>query len=248
MIPIADSTRSRTFPWVNVTLIALNFAVFFYEIAISKQSILGHVTQLDVFIYHWGNISACTVDAWGQHVAQASSADCVAQPHPAWTPLTAMFIHGGWLHILGNMLFLWIFGDNVEDAMGHALYAVFYLLVGLAGACTQMFVNVHDLTPAIGASGAIAGVMAAYLVLFPRATVVVIIPVLFFLPFPVPAFLLIGIWYIAQLMSGFATLGVGTSVGYFAHIGGFFAGALAVNFFAVHRGRARARPVRGLRR
>jgi membrane associated rhomboid family serine protease len=157
-----------------------------------------------------------------------------------WTMFTALFIHGSWLHILGNMLFLWIFGDNVEDSMGHALYALFYLAVGASASFAHMLVNASDMTPAVGASGAIAGVMGAYIVLFPRATVAVIIPVLFFLPFPVPAFLLIGFWFVAQVFSGFASLGVSTvgaggGIAYFAHIGGFLAGALLVNIFAVRR-------------
>jgi len=153
-------------------------------------------------------------------------------------------MHGSWLHILGNMVFLWIFGDNVEDSMGHALYAVFYLLVGVISSFAHMYVNATDLTPALGASGAIAGVMGAYIVLFPRATVAVIIPIFFFIPFPLPAFVLIGFWFIAQLFSGFATLGpttvgAGGGVAYFAHIGGFIAGATLVNLFAVNYRRPR---------
>ena len=157
-----------------------------------------------------------------------------------------MFMHGSWLHILGNMLFLWIFGDNVEDAMGHVLYAAFYLIVGTAGAVTHGLVDPNALTPAIGASGAIAGVMGAYIVLFPRATVAVIIPIFFFIPFPLPAFVLIGFWFVAQLFSGFSSLGpdavgAGGGVAYFAHIGGFIAGALLVNVFAARTTSPRVR-------
>jgi membrane associated rhomboid family serine protease len=246
MIPIYDSVRSRTFPWVNVTIIALNFVVFLYEVSLSHRAVAGGFTQLDTFIFHWGNIPACTLDQFGHHVLQARSRVCAAQPHASWTIVTAMFMHGGWLHILGNMIFLWIFGDNVEDAMGHALYALFYLLVGAAAAFVHMYVNATDLTPALGASGAIAGVMGAYIVLFPRATVAVIIPFLFFIPFPVPAFLLIGFWYVAQLFNGVSslgpqTVGAGGGVAYFAHIGGFLAGALLVNVFAVNYPRGRRR-------
>jgi membrane associated rhomboid family serine protease len=150
------------------------------------------------------------------------------------------------------MLFLWIFGDNVEDAMGHARYAIFYLLVGALAACAHMFVSPDDLTPAIGASGAIAGVMGAYIVLFPRATVAVIIPIFFFIPFPLPAFVLIGFWFVAQIFSGFASLGpnavgAGGGVAYFAHIGGFIAGALLINFFALGRPRRQPRRPMGMR-
>ncbi|MBI5285463.1 MAG: rhomboid family intramembrane serine protease [Chloroflexi bacterium] len=246
MIPIHDSVRARSFPYVNVAIIAVNFIVFLYEVALSQQGVRGQFTELDTFIYHWGNIPACTFDALGRdaQLSQLGASICGSQPEPSWTVFSAMFMHGSWLHIMGNMLFLWIFGDNVEDSMGHALYGVFYLLVGALSAFTHMFVNANELMPAIGASGAIAGVMGAYIVLFPRATVAVLIPPLFFLPLPLPAFLLIGFWFLAQLFSGVSSLGVdavgaGGGVAYFAHIGGFIAGAALVNIFAVRRRRAR---------
>jgi membrane associated rhomboid family serine protease len=250
MIPIADSERSRSIPYVNLAIIIANFAVFFYEITISQHVLGRGITQLDVFIYHWGNIPACTFDAlgWDQGTT-ARAIECRSQPHAELTILSAMFIHGGWLHIIGNMLFLWIFGDNVEDAMGHALYAAFYLLAGTLAALTHGLVNAGDLTPAVGASGAIAGVMGAYIVLFPRATVAVIIPIIFFIPFPLPAWVLIGFWFLMQLFSGVSSLGVGAvgadgGVAYFAHVGGFVAGAVLVNVFAIHRRRVRPRAVR----
>ncbi len=245
MIPIRDSERSRSVPYVNVAIIVANLIVFVYEVALSQQTYIGRVTELDRFIFDWGNIPACTFDAfgWDRNLAGTSANVCNNQPHPAWTIVSAMFMHGSWLHILGNMLFLWIFGDNVEDAMGHALYAIFYVVVGAAGALTHGITDPNALTPAIGASGAIAGVMGAYIVLYPRATVATLI---FFVPFPVPAFMLIGFWFVSQLFSGFSSLGVdavgaGGGVAYFAHIGGFMAGALLVNVFAIRRGRARRR-------
>ncbi|MBI2724400.1 MAG: rhomboid family intramembrane serine protease [Chloroflexi bacterium] len=248
MIPIADSNRSSTFPWVTVTIIVINFVVFFYEIALSQTTIRGSVTELDRFIFRWGTIPACTLDALGRSSTEARSAICTQQPHPAWTVFSAMFIHSGWLHIIGNMVFLWIFGDNVEDAMGHARYLVFYLAVGVLATAAYMAVSPAGLTPAVGASGAIAGVMGAYLVLFPRATVAVIIPIFFFIPFPLPAFVLIGFWFIAQLFNGVSSLGPdavgGGGVAYFAHIGGFVSGAALVGAFAVHRTRATSRPAR----
>lgn len=254
MFPISDSERSRSIPYVNIAIIAINFAVFFYEVALSHHAIGPRATELDRFIFHWANIPACTFDAlgWDRDLRGAGVSVCSAQPHPEWTIFSAMFMHGGWLHIFGNMLFLWIFGDNVEDAMGHALYAVFYLIVGTAGAFTHGFADPDALIPAIGASGAIAGVMGAYIVLFPRATVSVIIPIFFFIPFPLPAFILIGFWFAAQLLSGFSSLGVdavgaGGGVAYFAHIGGFVAGALLVNVFAFNRPRRRKQPARGTR-
>ncbi len=251
MIPIRDSERARSFPYVNVAIIAINVAVFLYEVSLSQLTRIGEATELQTFVFHWGNIPACTFDAfgWDRHLAAGSANVCAGQPHPAWTIFTAMFIHGSWIHVLGNMLFLWIFGDNVEDAMGHALYAIFYLLGGTAGALAHGFVDPDALTPAVGASGAIAAVMGGYIVLFPRASVSVIIPIFFFIPFPLPAFVLIGFWFVAQLFSGFSTLGVdavgaGDGVAYFAHIGGFIAGAVLVNASAWNRPRRRLRPSR----
>jgi membrane associated rhomboid family serine protease len=240
VIPIHDSVRARTFPYVNVAIIAINLLVFVYEVALSQDTIRGNLTELDRFILHWGNIPACTLDAYGRDAVAARSSICGSQPAPAWTIFTAMFMHGGWLHVLGNMLFLWIFGDNVEDAMGHVRYGVFYLVVGAIAAFTHMLVNADDLTPAVGASGAIAGVMGAYIVLFPRATVAVIIPIIFFIPFPLPAFVLIGFWFLFQLFSGFSSLGVDAvggsgGVAYFAHIGGFIAGAALIRLFVLGR-------------
>jgi len=250
VIPLFDSPRRRTFPYVNVAIIAVNFIVFFYELSLTTDLVTRHVSQLDIFILHWGNIPACTLDSLGRDAVASRSAVCSSQPHPASTILTAMFIHGGWLHIAGNMLFLFIFGDNVEDAMGHIRYAIFYLLIGAVAAFTHMSVYPDDLQPAIGASGAIAGVMGAYIVLFPRATVTASIPLLFFIPFPIPAFVMIGFWFIVQLFSGFSAIGVDAvgaagGVAYFAHIGGFIAGAALVNVFLL--GRPRPAPVRPLR-
>ncbi len=251
MIPIHDSVRSRSFPWVNLTIIVINVVVFLYEVSLSQQTIIGNVTDLDRFIFHWGNIPACMFDALGvdQHLSARGLRICAGQPHPAWTIVTSIFIHGSWLHIGGNMLFLWIFGDNVEDSMGHVLYAIFYFLVGTIAGFVQAYVTSNDLTPAIGASGAIAGVMGAYIVLFPRATVSVIIPIFLFIAFPLPAFVLIGFWFVSQLFSGVASLGpdvvgAGGGVAYFAHIGGFLAGAALVNLFAAGRPRRPPAPVR----
>ena len=246
MIPFRDSERARSMPYVNIAIIVINIAVFFYEVMLSQHALTSRLTELDRFIYHWGNIPACTFDAlgWNRHLIGNGASVCHGQPHPAWTMLSAMFVHGSWVHVLGNMLFLWIFGDNVEDAIGHVLYAIFYLLVGVAGALTHGFVDPNALTPAIGASGAIAGVMGAYIVLFPRATVSVI---LVFIPLPLPAFVLIGFWFLVQVFSGFSSLGVdavgaGGGIAYFAHIGGFIAGALLVNLFARNRPRRSPRP------
>ncbi len=247
MIPISDSVRARSFPYVNVTIIAINILVFVYEVALSQQEIARNITELDRFIYDWGNLPACTFDALGRDVRLTDIGQrlCSDQPNPLLTVFSAMFMHGSPLHIAGNMLFLWIFGDNVEDAMGHLRYVAFYLLAGIIAAFTQAFTDVESLTPAIGASGAIAGVMAAYVVLFPRATVDVIFGVIF-IPIPLPAFVLIGFWFVMQVFSGAAALGpdavgAGGGIAYFAHIGGFIAGGAMVGFFMWGRPRPRAR-------
>ncbi len=142
-----------------------------------------------------------------------------------------MFLHAGWAHIIGNMLFLWIFGDNVEDKLGHRRYLAFYLACGLGAAAVQTALSLDNTTPAVGASGAIAGVLGGYLVMFPTAIVQVIILPLFFIPFFVPAALLIGIWFLTQLFSGIGELGratAGTGIAWWAHVGGFITGAVLI--------------------
>jgi membrane associated rhomboid family serine protease len=247
MIPVADTVRSRSVPYVNLTIILINIVVFVYEVYLSQNVIRGNVTDLDRFIYEWGNIPACTFDELGRNVELSArgQALCAGQDRPLLTIFTAMFMHGGWLHLAGNMLFLWIFGDNVEDAMGHLRYALFYLLCGVIAALTHGAIDTMSLQPAIGASGAIAGVMGAYLVLFPRAMVYVVLGIIL-IPAPLPAWVLIGFWIVLQVFYGAASLGVDTAAGgvaYFAHIGGFIAGALLVRLFVV----GRARRLRALR-
>jgi membrane associated rhomboid family serine protease len=246
MIPVSDSVRSRSFPYVNVTVILACILVFFYEVALSGQTIRGNITELDRFIFEWGNVPACTFGSLGlSDLDIRQQITCDDQPRPLLTLFSAMFMHGGWLHLIGNMLFLWIFGDNVEDAMGHLRYAAFYLLAGILAALAHGAVNIDELTPAVGASGAIAGVMGAYIVLFPRATVNVIFG-FFLIPIPLPAFVLIGVWFLMQIFSGVSALGVDAvgadgGVAYFAHIGGFVAGAALVHAFTFDRPRAGVR-------
>jgi membrane associated rhomboid family serine protease len=243
MIPITDSVRARSFPFVNVSLIVINLLVFLYEVYLSQDRVLtrfGVGTELDNFIAHWGNIPACTFDALGRDSIEGRSAICGDQPEPLLTPFTAMFMHGSWLHIAGNMLFLWIFGDNIEDAMGHLRYLIFYLLAGVLAAFAHGFIDATTTTPAVGASGAISGVMGAYIVLFPRATVAAILGFII-IPIPIPAWLMIGFWFVSQLFYGVSSLGeidgVGGGVAYFAHIGGFIAGAALVQVFILGRER-----------
>ena len=250
MIPITDSVRSRSTPYVNLSIIVVNTLVFLYEVYLSNDAIRGNITELDRFIAHWGNVPVCTLAEFGRESLAVESAECAVQPNPRWTPITAMFMHGGWLHLLGNMLFLWIFGDNIEDALGHVRYLAFYLLTGIAASATHMLFNADSLTPAIGASGAVAGVMGAYIVLFPRAIVVAFVVIL--IPLPVPAFVLIGFWFVMQLFYSVASLGVdantGSGIAYLAHVGGFVAGAAIIKVFMLGRVRnAPARHVRGQR-
>ncbi len=231
MIPIGDSVRPRTFPYVNIALILANFLVFFYELALGDR--------LTEFLFDWGVRPAILTDFLD---------DPESQPlRILFTPLTAMFIHGGWFHIFGNMLFLWVFGDNVEDAFGHLSYLFFYLLAGIAATAAQVVVDSDSYLPMIGASGAIAGVLGAYWVLHPWAAVSVLIPPIFFWAFKIPAFVLIGFWFFLQLFSGIATLGyeavgAGGGVAWWAHIGGFAAGVILVGLFRTQRRQPRLGP------
>ncbi len=222
MIPVGDSTRRGVTPYVNVGLIVASVLVFLYELFLSAD--------INRFFFDWGAIPVQLVD-W------LESPSGVEEPA---TVVTAMFIHGGWLHLIGNMLFLWVFGDNVEDAMGHGRYLLFYLLAGVGAVALQVFVDPDSGIPMVGASGAIAGVLGAYLVLCPRARVSVVIPWLWFLGvFPVPAAFLIVFWFLLQLLNGVAALGATTSVtqgiAFWAHVGGFIVGLLLVWVFRRRR-------------
>ncbi|MDB5056885.1 MAG: Rhomboid family protein [Chloroflexi bacterium] len=238
MIPISDdNSQRRTFPYVNYGLIIANFVVFLWVYYFSNQTnwLVFNLSLLPAEIQHcpW---SACVRLPSGQALVT-----------PPWLTLfTNMFMHGGWAHILGNMLFLWIFGDNVEDAMGHLRYLIFYLICGIIASLTQVFITINfdpnpadGLIPNLGASGAIAGVLAAYLVLFPHALVNALIFIGFFFTLArVSALILIGIWFITQFIPALVTLGRpsgGGGVAVWAHVGGFVAGLLLVKLFARSR-------------
>ncbi len=212
MIPVTDALRSRTLPLVNITLILACVAVFVYELTLTA-------VNLGIFVYDWGVIPASLIGWW-------ENPSGVEEPA---TVFTSMFIHGGWLHLLGNMLYLWVFGDNVEDALGHTVYALFYLASGVGAVALQTFTDQDGIIPMVGASGAIAGVLGAYLVTYPRATVGVVIPWLWFLgALPVPAFLLIAFWFMLQVFNGVAAIGPDTQasagIAFWAHVGGFVTG------------------------
>ena len=244
MIPLSDDVRSRTFPFVNVAIILANIVVFMYQVYLSDTFVVtaaGATTELEIFIDHWANVPACTLDAFGWDRVEAANSICRRQPDPRLTLLTSTFMHGGWLHVAGNMLFLWIFGDNVEDAMGHLAYLVFYLFVAVLSGLAQVVVTPDSTVPAVGASGAIAGVMAAYLILYPRATVHVLIPIIIIPWFThLPAVVLMVLWFAIQVFSGLGEFGARATggeggVAWFAHIGGFVAGLVLVWFFRTRR-------------
>ena len=265
MIPIGDSPKSKTTPWVNYAFIAINIAVFLYTLSLSTEVPPNRVvaaqqfqeqqagicygfpaapTEIDRFYCRWSFQPA----EWFDTARGESETPGQDRVEVLSTILTSIFLHGGWLHIIGNMLFLWVFGDNVEDRLGHLGYAAFFLLAGLAAALTQGFIDMGTAIPNVGASGAVAGILGAYLVYYPKARVTTLIPIAVVLvPIPVPAVLMIGFWFVQNLFSGFATLSpdVGTpdsGVAFFAHIGGFVFGALAVLLFLRGAGeRRRAR-------
>lgn len=216
MIPLYDDNPTRSPAYVTVAFIALNVLVFFYEISL-------HPVDLREFVHGYGVIPV--------RVTSDPTADAYL------TVVTSMFLHGGWMHLIGNMLYLWIFGNNVEDACGHGRFIVFYLLAGVAAAATQIFLHPNSTVPMIGASGAVSGVLGAYLMLYPRARVLVLVPIFFFVRFfYVPAVVLLVVWFALQLLSGWATLGdTGGGVAFWAHIGGFVAGIVLIPFFKRRR-------------
>lgn len=221
MIPIGDDNRGRRIsPLVNWLLIIANLLVFVYEITLP----LG---ELEQFVFEHGATPAEIVPALQSPGSEQGSVYA--------TLFTSMFMHGSFAHFIGNMLFLWIFGDNIEDAMGHVKYLVFYLLGGLAAAGAHIIVDPGSTVPMIGASGAISAVMGAYLLLFPTGMVRVLIFIGLPLIFAVPALLMIGLWFLTQFLSGLATLeGAGEVTGgvaFWAHVGGFIAGAVLVWLF-----------------
>lgn len=229
MLPIRDTVRSYTFPIVNWMLIGANILVFLFEISLPSQA-------LERLIQTYGVVPA--------RLHLSNPLILLTNPVLMVPLFTHMFLHGGWLHIISNLWILYIFGDNVEDRMGPVRYLIFYLLSGLAAAFTQALIAPDSRIPALGASGAIAGVLGAYIVLFPRGRVITLIP-LFFIPWFVElsALIFIGFWFVTQLFSGFTSLGniQAGGVAWWAHIGGFVFGVLFFRLFTPHRPRAYTR-------
>jgi membrane associated rhomboid family serine protease len=229
MLPLRDNVPTRTFPVVTVGLIAANVLVWFWEL-------LG--TSVDYDVIHYGYYP-CTVE--GPCVAPAP-ADPLS---PVASAFTSMFMHGGWLHIAGNMLFLWIFGNNVEDSLGRVRFLLWYLFCGLGATALQTIVTLYAGTaqdasiPNIGASGAIAGVLGGYFVLPPRAKVLTaVILIFFFFLIEIPAIVFLGIWFLFQAVEGGFTVvqpQTGGGVAFFAHVGGFIVGLLTIKLVVVRK-------------
>lgn len=258
MIPLRDYRQSRTFPVVTITLIILNLLVFLYQGYLdTRGDVLNygmpwqerelfppgfdphayrtHLAQGGVPTHYPISRSHYFITQYG--IIPAEFLHGVDMPPyipiPLWLTLfSSLFLHGGLMHLLGNMLYLWVFGDNVEDAMGHGKFLLFYLLCGAFAAFAQIATAPGSAVPMIGASGAIAGILAAYFMLFPRSRVLTLIPIFFFIRLiTIPAVFLLGFWFIIQVISGAGALGRAGGVAWFAHIGGFIAGAFLVFLF-----------------
>jgi membrane associated rhomboid family serine protease len=210
VIPLKDVIPSRTFPFVTIFIIAMNGFAFFTELSLSDAA-------FEPFVRTFALIPA----------------------HFSWmTVFTSMFIHGGWLHFLGNMLYLWIFGDNVEDRLGHFWFLIFYFFCGTVAAVAHIYMNPGSMLPTLGASGAIAGVMGAYFVLYPQSRILTLIPIFFFYMrvIEVPALIFLGVWFVFQFLTAEATVGAQAGgVAVWAHVAGFLAGVLWVLVFRARR-------------
>ena len=248
MIPLRDNIQTRRFPLVNYVLIGITSLVFLLQLMDQHQSNMNLVER-------FGMIPARVLDGdqaitvkrlevgpGGYHVVYRQAA---SSPLPVWlTLLTCIFLHGGWMHFIGNMWFLFIFGDNIEDRLGRLGYLAFYLITGVAASATHLWTNSSSSVPTIGASGAIAGVMGAYFLLYPKARVLTLIPFGFLHVIMLPAYLFLGFWFLIQFFQGAMTISSTESggVAWWAHIGGFAAGFLIV-FFLKLTGIIRSRKV-----
>jgi len=222
MIPLRDTVPTRTVPFVTFLLITANIVTFIYELSLSASR------ELEPFIREHALIAARFFQEGG--------------PDQWLTILTSMFLHGGFLHLAGNMLYLWVFGNNIEDAMGHVKFLFFYLLCGGAAAGAQLWIDPEATMPMLGASGAISGVLGAYLLLFPRARVLTLVPFFFLWFVEIRAVFFLVYWILLQLINGlpsllFASARHGGGVAWWAHIGGFIAGLVLILFFKQRRAR-----------
>jgi len=225
MFPLRDDNPQLNKPYATYAILAVNVLSW-----VLLQG-LGSTDSLNTSICHYGLIPA-DLFASDPYVSVVQTG-CRGQGAGIVSLFTSMFMHGGWMHIIGNMWFLWVFGDNVEDSMGSGRFLVFYLLCGLCAAAAQIAVNPGSAIPMVGASGAIGGVMGAYIMLYPRVKVHMgVILIVIFTTFRVPAFVMLGYWIVVQLLGGFSSLGAaGGGVAFWAHVGGFVGGAALVWLF-----------------
>lgn len=222
MIPIRDDIPARRYPIVTVMIIGVNVLVFLYQLALPQRALQDFVWRFAMVPARWeilGGDPGTILSVMGT------------------TILTSMFLHAGFLHVIGNMWFLWIFGDNVEDRMGPFRFAVFYLLCGVLASLTHLLFNIDSRIPTVGASGAVAGVLGAYVVSYPFARIHTIIPLGFFFPIiELPALVMLGVWFLMQILSGTLSAGAAPEeaggVAFWAHVGGFLAGMALIGVFA----------------
>ncbi|MCC6365929.1 MAG: rhomboid family intramembrane serine protease [Bryobacterales bacterium] len=208
MIPLRDTQPSYTTPIVTIGIIIVNFVVFFFELSLDPFSRNELISVFGIVPRHFQYVDL----------------------------LTSMFLHGGWMHVIGNMWFLWIYGDNVEDILGHGKYLLFYLICGVAAGVVHVLFNAGSRMPTIGASGAIAGIMGAYLAKFPRSRILMLVPIIiFFTTFELPAVFVLIYWFLLQIFSGVGEIGYSSAsqggVAWFAHVGGFLTGYLLIRVF-----------------
>jgi len=224
MFPLRDENRSQTVPVLTRALILTNAGAFVYQLMLGPD--------LRIFMYTWGMVP--------ERVTLALQYGEESFVGPGLTLLTSMFLHGGWLHLVGNMWYLWIFGDNVEDRLGHGRFLLFYIASGLVAALLHYALNPTSELPTVGASGAIAGVLGGYLVTFPRARIITLVPLFpFFQVMALPAVVVLGLWFVMQFFSGFLSLGFGSGggVAWWAHIGGFAFGLIGMKLLGAGRRR-----------
>jgi membrane associated rhomboid family serine protease len=230
VFPLRDENPTVRTPVATIAIIALNAGAWVFLQGFGTMEGLAH--SLCAFGLIPGDLLGHLPQ--GTVVPLGDQAQCVLSgSSPVWTPLTSMFMHGGWFHILGNMWFLWVFGDNVEDAMGPVRYVIFYLLCGLAAAAAQVATDPASAIPMVGASGAIGGVMGGYARLYPRARIETLLPLgFYFTTIAVPAYFMLGYWFLLQVLAGVPALaGAGGGVAFWAHVGGFLAGVILVGAF-----------------
>jgi len=217
MIPLKDTIPSRRYPIITILIIAVNIAVFFYEVSLGR-----HLPEL---VKIGGVVPARFFDS-KLYISQG--------PLVRYYPIfTSLFLHGGWVHLFGNMLYLWIFADNVEDRLGHLKFPIFYVVSGLGASLAHIFANPTSSVPSIGASGAIAGILGAYFILYPKSRIITLVPIFFYFQIvELPAVIFLGFWFVMQSLNGVLSLSLGTAqmggIAWWAHIGGFLSGIFLI--------------------